>query len=42
MKLDSFLKRPEIKITDIEFMISEISSWPEAEKNILEMEIKFV
>lgn len=41
MKLDSFLKRPEIKITDIEFMISEISSWSEAEKNILEMEIKY-
>lgn len=41
MKLDSFLKRPEIKITDIEFMIPEVKPWSEAEKNILEMEIKY-
>ncbi|AVV48924.1 tRNA uridine-5-carboxymethylaminomethyl(34) synthesis enzyme MnmG [Leptospira santarosai] len=41
MKLDSFLKRPEIKITDVEFMIPEVSSWSELEKNVLEMEIKY-
>ncbi|MBE8399994.1 tRNA uridine-5-carboxymethylaminomethyl(34) synthesis enzyme MnmG [Leptospira borgpetersenii] len=41
MKLDSFLKRPEIKIEDIEFMLPEVSSWSESEKNILEMEIKY-
>ncbi|PJZ54301.1 tRNA uridine-5-carboxymethylaminomethyl(34) synthesis enzyme MnmG [Leptospira adleri] len=41
MKLDSFLKRPEIKITDVEFMIPEVLSWSELEKNILEMEIKY-
>ncbi|EMY77303.1 tRNA uridine 5-carboxymethylaminomethyl modification enzyme GidA [Leptospira weilii serovar Ranarum str. ICFT] len=41
MKLDSFLKRPEIKITDVEFMIPEVRVWSEAEKNILEMEIKY-
>ncbi len=41
MKLDSFLKRPEIKIKDIEFMIPEVSSWSDLEKSILEMEIKY-
>ncbi|MDV6237822.1 tRNA uridine-5-carboxymethylaminomethyl(34) synthesis enzyme MnmG, partial [Leptospira ellisii] len=41
MKLDSFLKRPEIKITDVEFMVPEVASWSESEKNILEMEIKY-
>lgn len=41
MKLDSFLKRPEIKITDVEFMIPEIQSWSELDKSILEMEIKY-
>ncbi|EMY16095.1 GidA-associated domain 3 [Leptospira weilii str. Ecochallenge] len=41
MKLDSFLKRPEIKIEDVAFMIPEIGSWSKSEKNILEMEIKY-
>ncbi|MBM9576771.1 tRNA uridine-5-carboxymethylaminomethyl(34) synthesis enzyme MnmG [Leptospira sp. 201903070] len=41
MKLDSFLKRPEIKITDVEFMIPEVQSWSELDKSILEMEIKY-
>ncbi|TGM53673.1 tRNA uridine-5-carboxymethylaminomethyl(34) synthesis enzyme MnmG [Leptospira adleri] len=41
MKLDSFLKRPEIKITDVEFMIPEVLSWSDLDKNILEMEIKY-
>ncbi|MBM9499592.1 tRNA uridine-5-carboxymethylaminomethyl(34) synthesis enzyme MnmG [Leptospira sp. 201903071] len=41
MKLDSFLKRPEIKITDVEFMIPEVQSWSELDKGILEMEIKY-
>ncbi|XDD50244.1 tRNA uridine-5-carboxymethylaminomethyl(34) synthesis enzyme MnmG [Leptospira sp. WS92.C1] len=41
MKLDSFLKRPEIKITDVEFMIPEVQVWSELDKSILEMEIKY-
>lgn len=41
MKLNSFLKRPEISIEDISFMIPDISGLSNQDKAVLEMEIKY-
>lgn len=41
MNLDSFLRRPEIKIDDCIHLVAELNELSEIEKSILEMEIKY-